>query len=71
VVLYNASEPSFRLMSHVPLPFTRVEVFPSIAQSGADDFSPELTYVAISRIRSLRGLLFEEPFSYQRIKTKP
>jgi ATP-dependent DNA helicase PIF1 len=42
-----------------------------LSLSGDDDFSPGLTYVAISRVRSLRGLLFEEPFSYQRIKTKP
>jgi hypothetical protein len=51
--------------------FTRFKVFPSITQSGDNDFSPRLTYVAISRVRSLRGLLFKELFSYQRIKTKP
>jgi ATP-dependent DNA helicase PIF1 len=30
--------------------------------SGKQDFAAGLTYVAISRVRSLRGLLFKEPF---------
>jgi hypothetical protein len=30
-----------------------------------------VTHVAISRVCSLRGLLFEEPFGYSRLKYKP
>jgi ATP-dependent exoDNAse (exonuclease V) alpha subunit len=29
-----------------------------------------LTYVAVSRVKNLRGLLFEEPFDYSRFQTK-
>jgi hypothetical protein len=32
------------------------------------DFIPGLTYVAISRVRSLRGILFKEPFDFKRLK---
>jgi hypothetical protein len=32
------------------------------------DFAPGLTYVAISRVRSLRGIMFEEPFDFNRLK---
>jgi hypothetical protein len=32
------------------------------------DFAPGLTYVAISRVRSLRGIMFEEPFDFKRLK---
>jgi hypothetical protein len=32
--------------------------------SGSQDFAAGLTYVAISRVRSLSGLLFDEPFGY-------
>ncbi|KAI2476987.1 hypothetical protein Ptr902_11529 [Pyrenophora tritici-repentis] len=34
------------------------------------DFQPDLTYVAISRVRTLRGILFEESFDFNRLKTK-
>jgi hypothetical protein len=36
--------------------------------SGRKDFALRLTYVAISRIRSLKGLLFETPFEVKRLK---
>jgi hypothetical protein len=39
--------------------------------SGDQDFAASLTYVAISRVRSLRGLLFKKPFGYSRLKYKP
>jgi hypothetical protein len=32
------------------------------------DFIPSLTYVAISCVRSLRGILFKEPFDFKRLK---
>ena len=35
---------------------------------GKKDFAPGLTYVAISRVKSLRGLLFLEPFSIREAK---
>ncbi|KAJ5970827.1 uncharacterized protein N7479_000745 [Penicillium vulpinum] len=34
------------------------------------DFSAGLSYVAISRIRSIEGLLFETPFDFERFKPK-
>ena len=34
------------------------------------DFAPGLTYVAISRVKSLRGLLFLEPFPIARLKVR-
>ncbi|EED11951.1 ATP-dependent DNA helicase PIF1, putative [Talaromyces stipitatus ATCC 10500] len=34
------------------------------------DFAPGLTYVAISRVKSLDGILFEEPFDYERFSHK-
>ncbi|KAK1912952.1 hypothetical protein P3342_004888 [Pyrenophora teres f. teres] len=34
------------------------------------DFSPGLTYVAVSRVRTLDGLLIEEPFDLKRLKFK-
>jgi ATP-dependent DNA helicase PIF1 len=33
------------------------------------DFAPGLTYVAISRVRSLPGIMFEEPFDFKRLKS--
>jgi hypothetical protein len=39
--------------------------------SGKQDFAAGLTYVAISRVRSLRGIVFEEPFGLSRLKYKP
>ena len=35
------------------------------------DFAAGLTYVAISRVKTLNGILFDEPFDHQRLKTKP
>ena len=32
------------------------------------DFTPGLTYVAISRVRSLEGILFEGSIDYQRLR---
>jgi len=34
------------------------------------DFAPGLTYVAISRVRTLRGILFEEAFDLKRLRSK-
>ena len=31
---------------------------------------PSLTHVGISRVRSLRGIMFEEPFDFNRLKTR-
>jgi hypothetical protein len=42
-----------------------------ITLSGKKDFTPGLTYVAMSRVRSLKGLLIEEPFSLERLRYKP
>jgi ATP-dependent DNA helicase PIF1 len=39
--------------------------------SGKKDFAPGLTYVAMSRVRSLKSLLIEEPFSLERLRYKP
>lgn len=39
--------------------------------SGKQDLTPGPTYVALSRVRSLRGLLIEEPFTLQRLRFKP
>jgi hypothetical protein len=39
--------------------------------SGKADFTPGLTYVALSRVRSLKGLLVEEPFTLERLRFKP
>jgi hypothetical protein len=33
------------------------------------DFSPGLTYVSISRVRTLRGIFFEGPFDFNRLKS--
>lgn len=30
------------------------------------DFAPGLSYVAVSRVRTLRGILFQEPFDYRK-----
>ena len=38
--------------------------------TGQKDFAAGLSYVAISRCRTLGGILFEEPFSYNRFKSK-
>jgi ATP-dependent exoDNAse (exonuclease V) alpha subunit len=38
--------------------------------TGKADFAPGLTYVAMSRVRSLKGLLIEEPFSLERLRFK-
>src|SRR5467141_4108661 len=32
------------------------------------DFTPGLTYVAISRVKTLDGVLFEEPFDFDRFR---
>ena len=34
------------------------------------DFAPGLTYVAVSRVKSLNGLMFEEPFDLQGLQKK-
>ena len=34
------------------------------------DFAPGLTYVAVSRVKSLNGLMFEECFDLKRLQTK-
>ena len=33
------------------------------------DFAPGLTYVAISRVRSLPSIIFKEPFNFKRLKS--
>lgn len=35
------------------------------------DFTSGITYVAISRLKSLDGILFEQPFDYERFQDKP
>ena len=37
--------------------------------SGDKDHAPGLLYVAVSRARSLEGLMFEEAFSFQRLRS--
>ncbi|OXV07665.1 hypothetical protein Egran_04570 [Elaphomyces granulatus] len=37
----------------------------------ARDFTPGLTYVAISRVKTLDGVLFEEPFDFDRFRRRP
>ena len=34
------------------------------------DFVPGLSYVAVSRVKTLRGILFEEPFDYERFRAR-
>ena len=46
---------------------TAEKIVTNIAQK---DHVVGLSYVAISRVRTLRGLLFEEPFDFSRFKTK-
>ena len=36
----------------------------------AKEFAAGLRYVAVSRVKTLTGILFEEPFDYQRIQPK-
>ena len=42
-----------------------------ITLSSKKDFTPSLTYVAMSRVRSLKGLLIKELFSLERLRYKP
>ncbi len=35
------------------------------------DFAPGLSYVAVSRVKTLDGVLFEKAFDYSRFRTKP
>jgi ATP-dependent exoDNAse (exonuclease V) alpha subunit len=35
------------------------------------DFVPGLSYVAVSRVKSLSGIMFEEPFDYSRFRGTP
>jgi ATP-dependent DNA helicase PIF1 len=32
------------------------------------DFSPDLTYVTVSRVKKLSGIMFDESFNYDRFK---
>jgi ATP-dependent DNA helicase PIF1 len=34
------------------------------------DFVAGLSYVAVSRVKTLRGILFEEPFDYERFQPR-
>jgi ATP-dependent DNA helicase PIF1 len=34
------------------------------------DFVPGLSYVAVSRVKTLRGILFEESFDYERFRVR-
>jgi ATP-dependent DNA helicase PIF1 len=36
----------------------------------ARDFVAGLSYVAVSRVKSLRGILFEEPFDFERFRVR-
>jgi len=38
--------------------------------SSESDFAPGLTYVVVSRVKSLKGLMFEECFDLQRLQRK-
>ena len=33
------------------------------------DFTPGLSYVAVSRVKTLQGILFDEPFDYEHFRT--
>jgi ATP-dependent DNA helicase PIF1 len=46
---------------------TAEKIVTNIAQK---DHAIRLSYVAISRVKTLRGLLFEESFDFSRFKTK-
>lgn len=45
-----------------------VTVDRAVLNISAPDFTTGLSYVAVSRVRSLRGILFEEPFDYERFQ---
>jgi ATP-dependent DNA helicase PIF1 len=42
-----------------------------ICVNGPRDFVPGLLYVAVSRVKSLSGLLFDQPLSLERLKGRP
>ena len=42
-----------------------------VTLSSKKDFTPSLTYVAMSRVRLLKGLLIKELFSLERLRYKP
>jgi hypothetical protein len=35
-----------------------------------EDFVPGLLYVALSRVKTLEGLMFDQPMTFQRLKGK-
>ena len=35
------------------------------------DFAPGLSYVVVSRVKTLQGILFEEPFDFERFHPRP
>jgi ATP-dependent DNA helicase PIF1 len=43
----------------------------AVVNLASRDFVPGLSYVAVSRVKSLRGILFEEPFDYERFLVRP
>jgi ATP-dependent DNA helicase PIF1 len=47
-----------------------ITVAKAVLNIARGDFVPGLSYVAVSRVRSLDGILFEEPFDYSRFKGK-
>ncbi|KAG5933825.1 hypothetical protein E4U59_006606 [Claviceps monticola] len=43
----------------------------AVIDISAKDFTPELAYVAVSCVKSLKGIMFDSPFELQDITTKP
>jgi ATP-dependent DNA helicase PIF1 len=44
---------------------------PPVLNITARDFAPGLTYVAVSRVKTLDGVLFEESFDFDRFRRRP
>jgi hypothetical protein len=50
---------------------TPIDEFKAVLDiSGETDFAPGLTYVAMSRVKSPKGLMFEDSFDLQRLQKR-
>ncbi|KAN0079069.1 hypothetical protein V8E54_005582 [Elaphomyces granulatus] len=47
-----------------------ITVSRAVLNISSRDFTPGLTYVAVSRVKSLGGLLFEEAFDFERFRSR-